>query len=65
MMTDTRPEIRITADDARAGETPHIVRWMLGISLALAVITMTAAWLLPSLAGDTTIDDLPPDTSAG
>ena len=65
MMSDTGPEIHIAADDARAGETPHIVRWVLGISLALAVIAMTAAWLLPSLAGDTTIDDLPTRTSAG
>ncbi|WP_298401281.1 hypothetical protein [Sphingobium sp.] len=34
------PEKHIAADDARAGATPHIVRYVLGISLALAVIAM-------------------------
>lgn len=30
----------VATDDARGGETPHIVRYVLGISLALAVIAM-------------------------
>ena len=33
-------EKHIAADDARAGTTPHVVRYVLGISLALAVIAM-------------------------
>jgi len=34
------PEIHITTERARAGATPHIVRYVLGISLLLAVIAM-------------------------
>jgi len=30
----------ISTEDARAGSTPHIVRYVLGISLALVVIAM-------------------------
>lgn len=30
----------IAADDARGGATPHIVRYVLAISLALAIIGM-------------------------
>ncbi|WP_268934739.1 hypothetical protein [Sphingobium sp. CAP-1] len=33
-------EQHIATDDARGGSTPHIVRYVLGISLALAVIAM-------------------------
>ncbi|MDO7834900.1 hypothetical protein Q4610_07550 [Sphingobium sp. HBC34] len=33
-------EKHIATDDARGGSTPHIVRYILGISLALAVIAM-------------------------
>lgn len=34
--------IERTGTEARAGTTPHIVRYVLGISLALAVIAMAA-----------------------
>ncbi|MGJ8479000.1 hypothetical protein [Sphingobium yanoikuyae] len=30
----------ISTQDARGGATPHVVRYVLGISLALAVIVM-------------------------
>lgn len=33
-------EEHIAAEDARAGATPHVVRYVLAISLALAVIAM-------------------------
>lgn len=33
-------ETHITTDDARAGATPHIVRYVLGISLTLVIIGM-------------------------
>ncbi|MEA3388619.1 hypothetical protein [Sphingobium sp. CCH11-B1] len=33
-------EQHIATDQARAGSTPHVVRYVLGISLALAVIAM-------------------------
>ena len=39
-------EQHIGTDDARAGSTPHIVRYVLGISLSLAVIArLIALWL--------------------
>ena len=37
-MTDE--EQHISTQDARGGATPHVVRYVLGISLALAVIVM-------------------------
>ncbi|MCW2337085.1 hypothetical protein M2337_001318 [Sphingobium sp. B2D3A] len=33
-------EVHKTTEDARAGQTPHIVRYVLSISLVLAVIVM-------------------------
>lgn len=38
--------IERTENQARAGSTPHIVRYVLGFSLALAVLAM-AAILIP------------------
>jgi hypothetical protein len=48
-MDQNQHEIHIDANDARAGSTPHIVRWVLGISLTLAIIAMSAVWLIPAL----------------
>lgn len=62
-MTELRRETHVDAEQARAGETSNVVRWVLGISLTLAVIAMTAAWLLPTLADDKTIDDVPAETT--
>lgn len=39
-------EMHVTAQEARAGSTPHIVRYILGISLTLAVIAMLVVLLL-------------------
>lgn len=50
-------EIHIDSDDARAGSTPHIVRYVLGFSLALAVIAMTAVWLIPALSGAPSVEE--------
>ena len=44
-------EIHIETNQARAGTTPHVVRWVLAISLALAVIAMSAVWIVPALTG--------------
>jgi hypothetical protein len=33
-------EQHVATEEARAGSTPHIVRYVLGVSLALAVIVM-------------------------
>jgi hypothetical protein len=37
MMSDERPE-QVTTTEARAGATPHMTRYILGISLALVVV---------------------------
>ena len=39
------PEV-VTTDDARAGETPHIVRYMLLISLILIVVAFAALLII-------------------
>ena len=37
--------IRIETDKARAGETPHVVRYVLAFSMAGAIIAMLLSWL--------------------
>ncbi len=39
-------EQHISTDEARAGGTPHIVRYVLSISLALAVLAMAVLLLI-------------------
>ena len=34
--------IEVTAQEARSGETPHVTRYVLGISLALVVVIFAA-----------------------
>jgi hypothetical protein len=38
-------EIHITTEEARAGSTPHIVRYVLGISLFLAIAALSFIWI--------------------
>lgn len=38
-------ELHSETDNARAGSTPNIVRWVLGISLAAAIIALSAIWI--------------------
>ena len=38
-------EIHVKPDAARAGETPHIVRYVLAISLILAALLMAMVFL--------------------
>jgi len=38
-------EVHIEADEARAGSTPHVVRYVLGIGLLLAIIAMSVIWI--------------------
>jgi hypothetical protein len=45
MMTDERPE-QITTTEARAGATPHMTRYILGISLALVVLLFAIIYLV-------------------
>ena len=54
MPTDTPDILRnaqhISTDDARGGSTPHIVRYVLGFSLFLAIAAMSATWIIPALS---------------
>jgi hypothetical protein len=61
-MDQPERETHIEVDNARAGETRHIVRWVLGISLTLAIIALSATWLIPTLSGEPTIDERPQET---
>ena len=44
-MSDERPE-RITTTEARAGYTPHMTRYVLGIGLALVVVIFALIYLV-------------------
>jgi len=50
-MTDDDKTIRIEDDDARAASSPGKLRYILAISLLLAVIAMSAVWIVPALWG--------------
>lgn len=59
---ETRPqEVHISKDEARGGSTPHIVRYVLLVSLALAVIALSAIWI----TGAVTTSDAPATTGTG
>jgi hypothetical protein len=38
-------ELHVDTDEARAGATPHILRYVLLISLVLAILLMSAIWI--------------------
>jgi len=42
-------EIHIETDDARAGENSHVGRYVLGVSLALAIAALSAIWITGAL----------------
>jgi hypothetical protein len=44
MMSDDRPE-QITTTEARAGSTPHMTRYVLGVGLALVVVAFAIIYL--------------------
>lgn len=41
-------EVRETAEEARAGATPGVMRWVLLFSLLLAVVALSAIWIFGS-----------------
>lgn len=43
-------EVHLDENEARAGSTPRIVRYVLLISLALAVIALSAVWIIGALS---------------
>lgn len=45
-MSNTEPPEHISEQDARAGDTPHIVRYVLGLSMALVIIIFAAIFII-------------------
>ena len=41
-------EVHVTETEASGGTQPHIVRYVLGISLLLVVVLMSAIWIIGS-----------------
>ncbi len=38
-------EVHISTTEARSGNTPHIVRYVLAIGLLLAILALSAIWI--------------------
>ena len=49
-MTDNDQQLHIETNDARGGQSPNIVRWVLGASLLLAIIAMSVIWIIPAVS---------------
>jgi hypothetical protein len=45
MDSDGRNEVHSETDAARAGSTPHIVRWILLISLVAVIVLLSIIWM--------------------
>lgn len=43
-------EVHLDDDEARGGSTPHIVRYVLIVSLVLAVLAMSTVWIARALS---------------
>jgi hypothetical protein len=44
--------IYLDTQEARGGDTPHIVRYVLMTSLLLAIFAMSAVWILGALSNE-------------
>jgi hypothetical protein len=42
-------EVHLSEEEASAASKPHIVRYVLGVSLLLAVFLMSAIWIIGSI----------------
>ena len=51
-MDDQAPRKHIDSEDARAGSTPHIVRYVLAISLFLAIVALSIIWMTGALTAN-------------
>lgn len=50
-MTEENEPTQIETEDARGAVTNTGLRYVLGFSLALAVIAMSAIWIIPAVWG--------------
>ncbi|WP_232493000.1 hypothetical protein [Novosphingobium kaempferiae] len=46
-------EVHLDDDEARGGSTPHVVRYVLITSLALAILAMSTIWIARALSDRT------------
>lgn len=51
-MSEHNRQTRIDEADASAGSKSGVVRWVLGISLSLAIVAMTIIWVTGALTQD-------------
>lgn len=49
-MTHYGNPVRLHTDEARAGSTPSIVRYVLAIGLVLAILALSAVWITGALS---------------
>jgi hypothetical protein len=52
-------EVHIQTDEARGGRTPHIVRYILAISLFLAIAALSLIWITGA------VNTNPPNAGSG
>lgn len=45
-------ETHVSTEEARGGETPNIVRWVLLIGITLAILALSAIWITGALNSD-------------
>lgn len=53
-MENRQGEVHVTTDEARSGSTPHVVRWVLAISLLAAIVLLSAMWMTSAALQDDT-----------
>jgi hypothetical protein len=41
-------EIHVDSDEARGASTPGVMRYVLGISLLLAIVLLSLIWIIPA-----------------
>ncbi|MBS7670895.1 hypothetical protein [Croceicoccus gelatinilyticus] len=39
-------EVHVSTDEARGGDTPHVMRYVLLFSLLLAILVLSAVWII-------------------
>ncbi|MDR7101405.1 hypothetical protein [Croceicoccus sp. BE223] len=45
-------EVEVTTTEARSGSTPHVVRYVLIISLVLAIVALSIVWITGAATAD-------------
>ena len=50
-MASDPEEFHCSEEQASGGSKENVVRWVLGISLLLAIVAMSLAWIVPATLG--------------